>query len=790
MLKNYLKIAFRNIIKNKRYSFINIFGLAVGIAAFSLIVLYVQYEFSFDKYNTKGNRIYRVLNEWQGQYTEPFTPGPLAPKLIDELPEVVTAARLRILNNIIVNYDSASFYEDNLVQSDPQIFKIFSFGFIHGDAKTALNNPNSIVISKRIAEKYFGTENPIGKNLRISNSLEFKITGVINNTPDNSHIIFDFLIPLSHPLTDWKTMQYVTYILLNNNVNPKEAEAKCNRIVQSYFNFNPLARPSNQQKFHFQNLFDIHFQTNIRGETSTTNVNVVTIYVLISIAFLILIIASINYINLNTARALRQIKDFGVRKVIGASRKQLIYQHLSHSIISTAISFSLALVFIEIILPSFSSFINRKLNFASVGWEVILLYSFVFIVFVGLATGAYPAFRTSSYSPIKLLNNDLIGYSKKSAIRNALVIFQFSISIILIVYLLTIEKQLNYLKTKDTGYNKEQIVILNIRDRGTLKNAAVIKNSLLQNPAIKYVSFSNHLPDNIQNAVPMEFPGNPGRTNIPLIYFTVVDKDFLDLYNIKILKGRNFYKNFTTDNQGSFLLNETAAKELGWDNPLWKNYHMIWNNCSGKIVGIIKDFNYHSLREKIGPMLLYYNPDKKYYRYISIKIRAGHITPAINYIRSVMHKISPDIPFEYRFFDEEFNRTYLPEMKLEQFISTFSFIAILLASLGLLGLMSITAEAKTKEIGVRKVLGASGIQIVFLLSKEFAKCIMIAIFIAFPIAYYLVSRWLLNFAYKITPDVWIYLFAVLLTSFIAGITVSYQSYKAATANPIKALRYE
>jgi putative ABC transport system permease protein len=795
LFKNYLKISFRNISLHKGYSFINIFGLAVGLAALVLILLYVQYEFSFDGYHEKSDQIYRLAIKWvdffgEGTTENVLTPMPLAPALKAEFPDVLSAARLTLSHSTSISYGEKNFLEKQFFFADPDIFKIFSFPLVQGDPGTALKDPNSIILSEPMAKKYFGSENPLGKVLVRNGKDPFKVTGVLKDIPANSHFVMDFVIPFEFlqsrtSLKKWGAFSYYTYLVLRKDADPQALEGKFTALLGKHWK-EDVGKDWGAKNYVFlQPLSKIHLYSHCYSEIAA-NSDIKYIYLFSAIALLILVMSCINYMNLATARAARRCREVGIRKVVGAKRKQLIRQFLGESLVLTFIALILAIIMVEISLPAFNSFIERELSFNFLKNSAVLLGIFVF---VGLLAGSYPALAISSFKPVTVIKDKYSSGPTGSALRNFLVVTQFTISIILLVCTFVVKNQLSFIKNADVGYTKDQVVVLKIRDIETRNKITAIKTGLLRHPNILSVSFSNALPNEMNMKQSISWPGKP--ENVKALMFALfVDYDFIDLYGIKILKGRNFSRDFPSDKQGVYLLNESAVKSLGWEDPIGKDFSGESGlELRGKIVGIVKDFHLVSFHNKIEPLYLYLKPGM-YSQYISVKIRGNNIPGTIKFLEKNMKTFSPAYPFEYSFFDDIFDSVYGTEQKLGDAFGIFAFTAILIACLGLFGLASLSAESRTREIGIRKVLGATVTNVTLMLSKEFTRWVLLANIIAWPAAFYFMNNWLQNFAYRATLGIEIFILSGLLTLIIALGTISYQSIRAASANPVESLRYE
>jgi putative ABC transport system permease protein len=795
MFKNYLKIAFRNISQHKGYSFINIFGLAVGLAALVLILLYVQYEFSFDRYHEKADQIYRIAIKWGEFFGEDttesvLTPMPLAPTLKAEFPEVLSAVRVQSYGETAVSYGEKNFLEKRFFFADPDILKIFSFPLLQGDPETALKDPNSIVLSGRMAKKYFGSENPLGKVLVCNGQDPLKVTGVMKDIPANSHFVMDFVIPFEFlqartRFTKWVTFSYLTYLLLRKDADLQALAGKFTALLGKHWKEVEGTDWAAKNSVFLQPLSKIHLYSHCDHDIAA-NSDIKYIYLFSAIALLILVMSCINYMNLTTARSARRSREVGLRKVVGAKRKQLIRQFLGESLVLTFIALILAVIMVEISLPAFNSFIERDLSLNLPKNAMALLGIFVL---VGLLAGSYPALAISSFKPVTVIKGKFSSGPTGSALRNFLVVTQFTVSIILLVCTFVVQNQLSFIKNANVGYTKDQVVVVKIRDEETVNKMTAIKSVLLQHPDILSVSFSNALPNEMNMKQSVSWPGKP--ENVKALMFALfVDYDFIDLYGIKIIKGRNFSRDFPPDKQGVYLLNESAVKSLGWEEPIGRDFSGESElELRGKIVGIVKDFHLLSFYNKIEPLYLYLKPGM-YSQYISVKIRGNNIPGTIKFLEKNMKTFSPAYPFEYSFFDDIFASVYRAEQKLGDAFGIFAFTAILIACLGLFGLSSLSAESRTREIGIRKVLGATVTNVTLMLSKEFTRWVLLANIIAWPIAYVVMKQWLQNFAYRAVLGIEIFILSGLLALLIALGTVSYQSIRAAAANPVESLRYE
>ncbi len=792
MLKNYLKIGLRNIRRNKGYSFINIAGLAVGMATLILIALHVQYELSFDSFHKKKDRIYRVVLQDTGHFYEgsdylAVTPAPLAPAMMDILPEVTLATRVKDISEALIQYDDKSFYAEGLY-ADEFFLEIFTFPLALSDKKSSLREPFSIIVSKSLAGKIFGDKNPLGETLRLFEQYDYKITGILEDIPENSHLKFDFLVSIYHNhLSAWRSnISYYTYFELHKDATAGNLENKISAFAGKMDAPQPGQKIKTKTNLVIQPLDEIHFTTDVNFEISN-NTDKKYIYLFSSIGLLILVIACINYMNLSTARFSKRGREIGIRKVVGAQRRQLFGQYISESLTISFIAVLLALILVHLVHPWLRGFSGRPVEINYAENPMLLLFLAGIVFFTGLLGGSYPAFVLSSFQPVKILHGFPGNLKRSSRQRSILVIMQFCASIVLIIGMVIIYKQLIFLKNKDTGYKREHIIAVSVSERGIESNYKTIKNLLLENPDIINVASSSDLPFNIANRCPATFKDANYEEKTMLFYEISVDYDFFDLYGIEFIEGRKFSVEFSSDERNTIILNETAARTIGWDKPIGKQFSM-WYVKNGTVIGIAKDFNFHTLRNPIEPLHFYLRPD--YANYISVKVNPGNLTRTIPFIESTIKKFGGKYPFEYTFIDEGFNRMYLSEKNLGLMVGCFSGLAIFIASLGLIGLASYTAERRFKEIGIRKVLGSSVPGILVLLCQGLIKRIMLANLVAWPIAYYFMNKWLQIFTYRINLNVWPFILSGLAAFCIALLTIGYQSYKAATANPVDSLRYE
>lgn len=808
MFKNYLKVALRNLKRYKVYSLINIAGLAIGMACFLLIFLFVQDELSYDRYHNNSKWIYRITAEAyvaEKAIHAASTPAPLGPTLINEFPEVLKAAR--ILNSSserLVSFGQKKFYESRFFFADPSVFDVFTYPFKKGDPKTALNEPYSVVITEETAEKYFGNEDPVGKVINVNNRADYRITGVLKDIPRNSHFNLDFLasfITLAETnkrlSEDWGNLSYFTYCLLRQDCLPAELEKKLPLIVKKYVgkyfeSFKGMLSDKiieewkSAFKFHLQPLTKIHLHSRLFYEIEA-NSDVSYVYIFSIIAFFILVIACINFMNLSTARSSSRAKEVSMRKVVGAQRAQLIRQFLAESFFLTFISLLFAIGIVEVFLPAFNRISGKEMSLSYSGNWMVLVGLVGTTILVAVLSGSYPAFLLSAFLPVDVIKGSLKKGLAASSLRKILVVFQFSVSITLIIGAIIIYNQLAFIRNKNLGFDQEQLVAIRARNPEMIRSYESAKNELMQNPDIISVAASSGLPAKDLGTQNTFRPEGAGENDYIIMYTVSVDYDFLKTLGIKLASGRNFSRDFPGDVNGAFILNEAACQKFGWESPLGKTIEQMG---SGKktVIGVVKNFHYLSLHQKIDPLVIQFDPED--FDYFSVKIRPQNIRRTLAYLENTWRKFDPAHPFEYSFLDEDVDKLYKADKNFGEIFICFTILAISIACLGLFGLTSFTAEKRTREISIRKVFGASVSNIVILLSREFARWVLFANLVAWPFAYYAMKRWLQNFAYRSSIGIWIFILAAASAFAIALLTVSFQAIRAALANPVEALRYE
>lgn len=796
MLKNYFKIAWRVLLKSKVYSFINLGGLAIGMACCLLIVLYVRDELSYDQFHENAHRIYRVLaesgNEEDRVLESANTSFRVGPALKQSFPEVLDAIRFREGYRGVLSYGEKSFAEKKFYFVDPTVFEVFTFEFAIGDPKTALAQPNNVVLTERTARKYFGDADPIGQVLHYegwAGPADLTVTGVLKNLPQNTHFDFDFLgsldiIDTSDFYWTWFTSLW-TYILLPENYPPEQLQAKFPDFIDRQIKPN-LDRDESWFILDLEPLTDIHLYSQLDVQMKPTS-NILFVYLFSAIAAIILILACINFTNLATARSLKRAKEVGMRKALGSQRYELIAQFLGESMLICILALALAIALAELSLPLFNSLAEKAIRIDYFNDGFVLLALFGTVLVTGLLSGSYPAFALSRFQPVTVLKGTPgTGQTGSFTLRKSLVVFQFFISIVLIISVIAISSQLEFIRAKNLGANIEQVVVIPMSEK-----AESFLNTIKQNSNVINASVSSRVPVEIESFDTRPVFVQGFEKPIQMENFNI-DEDFLATYQIELVAGRNLSRQFASDST-AFLLNESAVQAFGWGTPemaIGKQIGWQFNYKKGQVVGVVKDFHMVSLHEAISPLILHKLPEAYWYNFISVRLRPQDISESLAFIEETWQNFNPRGGYDYFFVDDSFAKIHRADVRFGQVVSVFTAMAIVIACLGLFGLISYTAEQRTKEIGIRKVLGASVAGIVRLLSKEFVKLVMIANLVAWPIAWYAMRLWLQNFAYRIELNFWHLLLAGSVALLIAIASVSSQAIKAALADPVKALRYE
>ncbi|AKD56367.1 cell division protein FtsX [Spirosoma radiotolerans] len=818
MLTNYLKIAWRTLRKQQGFTIINIFGLAVGLACCMLIMLYVLDELSFDRYNAKADRIYRVQSDIKfGGNDMHFAaaPDPLGPTLKKDYPQVEQFVRLHQRGTWLVKRagETTNLREANITFADSTLFDVFTLPFVSGDPKRALAEPNSVVISESAAKRHFGNQNPIGQPMVFENTKIFKVSGVMRDMPQNSHFHSDFFLSMrndDYPWGQWLSINHHTYILLKPGqagapTDPAVFAKNFDTILKKYVgpqamqvlgtSMEQFQKAGNQVKFWLLPLTDIHLHSKQQVELAP-NGDIQYVYIFSAVALFILLIACINFMNLATARSANRAKEVGVRKVMGSERQQLIGQFMTESVLTTLLAMILACGMVVLALPSFNTIAGKQMSIVQLVSPYYLPLLIALPIVVGLLAGSYPAFFLSSFQPIKVLKGGTafrnINRSFKSAdLRSGLVVFQFMMSVVLIVGTIIVYRQITYIQTKNVGFKRDQLLTVNgVYSLG--KQAETFKQEVMRLPGVVSGSISGFLPTpSNRNDMAFFAEGESSRNKGVNMQTWGVDYDYIKTLAMQLVQGRDFSRAFGADSSG-IILNEAAVKVLGFKDPIGKR---VWrfDDPQGKtqktytIIGIVKNFHFESLRRNIGALSLVLDANSGA---ASFRLSSTNLPTLMKEVEARWKQLAPDQPFSYQFMDDSFDEMYRAEQRVGTIALTFAALAILIACLGLFGLAAFMAEQRTKEIGVRKVLGASVGSIIGLLSKDFLKLVLISIVIASPIAWYAMGQWLEDFAYKIDIEWWMFLLAGLLAVGIALLTVSFQSVKAALMNPVKSLRSE
>ncbi len=793
MFKNYFKIAFRNLWKNKVFSFINIMGLTVGMTACFLIFLYVKFELSYDAFNSKADRIYRLVTDLKTPSDNlhiGVTSWAFAPKIKSELPEVQSFARIS-RGSFLITKGNIKFQEDKCLFANSSLFHLFDFKLLQGNPQTALKNPYSIVLSETYAKKYFGNENPVGQTLLFSGDhIPASVTGVMKDIPDNSQIKTDLFVSMS-TLTQkinagiddqWDNFGATSYLLLTPGANAIGLEKKFPAFLTNW-----IGTDMDKAQMHYtlslEPLRDVYLYSD-RDASKTGNIR--NVYIFSIIAVFILLIACFNFINLTTARASERAKEVGIRKVVGASKRQLARQFIGESVLLCLISFILVIGLSVLLLPSFNHLSGKMIShgiFSNFSYLILLFFASVCI---GLIAGIYPALVLSSFKPIIVLKGRFSSGTKGILLRKGLVVAQFTISIALIIGTIIVYSQMKYMRNQDLGFNKDQMIIL---DSNGDSARFAFAQSLLSIPNVKSVSLSSSAPGMGNSEAYSQVENKNGDMQVATLARYAVDFNFIPQYKMKMVAGRAFSKDFATDTTQAIILNETAVRQFGYSSPdqiIGKRFDQ-WGR-QGKVIGVVKDFHYRSLQQNIKPLSMVIQPESE--GLVNVNVSAADLPQTLAVIESKWKQMIPARPFSYTFLDDTFNKQYRNEDRFEKLFFNFAILAIFISCLGLLGLASYSTLQRTKEIGIRKVLGASVSGITSLLSKDFIKLVLIALVIASPLAWFGMHKWLQGFAYRINIGFWVFILAGLLAILIAVLTVSFQAIKAAVANPVKSLRSE
>ncbi len=793
MFSNYLKIAFRSLLKSKSTSVINILGLSIGMACGVIIFLFVQHELSYDRFHAKSDDIFRVLtiDEALGVSSNlvGITLPALGPAMDSAFPEVEKRVRMMPQGRQLINYEQQGFYSEHFAYAEPTLFEVFDFELIAGDTEKALTEPNTVIFTQSMATKTFGSENPIGKRIDIGNQAGIEVVGIMADVPDNSHLNFDVIVSMQQAdttsgfaqfLRSWQSISMVTYVELADKESEENVESKMEDLIRANDvgdNFSVTLQP----------LKDVHLKSNgiLFENYNLKKTDISYVYTLAAVGLFVILIASFNFMNLSTARSANRAQEVGVRKVFGAIRSQLINQFMIESVVLCLVSFLLALTLVTIT----SSFINLPIEqnlsiyfLSNLEWT---LGGLAFVLFLGVFSGSYPALLLSGFNPISILRGSFKTSSKGVLLRKSLVIFQFTISITLIIGTAVVYDQLQHQRNIDKGFDSEQVITLNVGHPSLQQSMPVLINKLEQNPDILKNAMTTGMPGRTFGRRGVR-PEGVGQEDTWIISVFSFDENFMDLMDMEVIDGRGYDKEMQTDESQAILINEAMAKELVWEHPIGKK--ITFGQQERTVIGVVKDFHFASMRHKIEPLAMFFSPSGG--GNLAVKFASDEVGETMSFIQGVWNEVFPNSPLEYRFFDEEFGQQYASDERFGKLVFSFTWLAIFIACLGLFGLSAFTAEQKTKEIGVRKVLGASITGIVLLLSKQFSQLIGVAVVLAIPFGYYLMNAWLGDFEYRVEIN-WIwFLVSAFASILIALLTVTFQSVKAATTNPSDSLRYE
>jgi putative ABC transport system permease protein len=790
MLQHYLKTATRILLKYKVYSFINIMGLAIGLACSILMLLFVKNELSFDRFHADKDNIYRVniIEEQSGEMTSSaITTGAVGPSMLEEFPEVKAMVRLSNPNDGFFTWQNKHFFTTTVSHADSSFFSLFSFKLLSGNPETALTEPNTIVLSRKLAEQIFGEKDPVGEFIRFNNKDNLLVTGVAEIPPVNSTIQFNALISFSSlynrsdVFLDWDGgWNYITFVGLDQNINLKTFAEKFPGFLEKHINYK-YKQVGITLYLMIQPMKDLHLRSNLDYDLDTRG-DLSKIYIFTAIAIFILIIACINFMNLATARSMKRAKEVGLRKVVGAEKIQIIRQFLGESITTSLIALIGAIILIEIFQPEFNRLVNTDLQLfrmENIGFIAGIL---ILTLGVGLLAGSYPSFFMASYQPVKIIKGDFNVRSGKPVLRNILVVFQFFISSGLILFTLLVYSQMKFVNKKDLGFQKENVIYLTLHDPQAREKLEILKAEFRNIPGVISAGASTGMPGYgiTSNGY---FP--EGYEEPLMIHALDVDHDFLDLMKIPVVAGRNFSKEYTTD-ADALLINETLAKKLSWTDPIGKK---IMRDGEHRVIGVISDFHFATLHAKIEPLLITMKPWDGFY-YLAIRLSAGDIQNTLSAIEKKWNDILPNQPYSHVFLDNYIQTAYAAENNTGETFLYFSLLAIFIACLGLFGLANYSGEQKRKEIGIRKVYGASSRNILTLLSSDYTKWVILANILAWPLAYWAMERWLQLFEYRTSIGAWIFVLTFCITSVISLVTIIYQVIHAARANPVDTIKYE
>ncbi len=790
MLRNYVNVALRNLTRNKSASLIKIISLSVGMICFAIISLFIFHELSYDRFHENPEQVFRIVkdfvNDDGSKIPDATTPPAFGPAIQRDLPEVAYTTRLfpNWGRKYLVQHDDIRSYEEGVIRIDSSFFDVFSFPFVKGEKKTATANPNFIILTESTAKRIFGNDEPMGKALKMDIAqvgTDFLVTGILKDVPENSHFTFDFLISLrtfDDPLddvplnTNWGFYNFYTYVRLNPGADLQAFQSNLQTVFKKY-------NPDNKTECYAQPLTDIHLKSNLKWELST-NGDYSYIRILAIIALFTIILAAINYVNLVTAQSARRAKEVGIRKASGAVRSSLVKQFLFESLIMVIVATVVSIAVVESILPQLKNLFNSTLSFFDAGSIYVLGMVIGAGIVTGLLAGLYPAFYLSSFHPVKVLRGTVTGFGGDTFLRKGLVTFQFIISTVLIIGTFVISSQINFVQNKKLGFSQENIMI--VYNAGGLQNRQSLLTEVKKSNGVKNAGAANGVLGGLNWTTTAQAKG---RENSLLLNLLITDYDFLDVMGVNFREGRNFSRDTQADSS-ALILNETAVKQLGIKDVIGSQ--VTAGGDPYTVIGVIDDFHFSSFHEPIKPFGFFLS--ERSVNKLFVKIQGDNMVKSIDEIQKIWTALVPERPFEFTFQDEQVSKLYASEVKFQKLFSNFTFIAILIACLGLFGLSAYTAQQRTKEIGIRKVLGASIVGVTQLLSKEFLKLVFLAIAIAVPIAWYAMNEWLQNFAYHIELRPWMFVISGVVAVLIAMFTISFQFIKAANSNPVNSLRNE
>jgi len=789
MIKNLLKSVTRHIRKHYGYSILNILGLTLGITSALFLIIYVSDEISYDRYHENSNRIYRVsskITETDDQFTWNVAQIPFGPQVVQDYPEVQSFVRFINMPRALYKYEDKEFIEENFYFVDSTLFDIFSYKVLKGEVRSAIKDPDKIVLTETVASRYFGDDDPIGKTFTAGEDT-YEVTGVIEDIPFNSHFRFDAVAArnnLPKQIGSWGNFGVFTYLLMPEGVDVDAFETKMQGMYDAHMKtiFEPLHITI---EYIMEPITRIHLYSTNAGEPEPTG-SITYVYIFGIIALFLVLIAAMNYMNLATARSAGRAREVGMRKVVGSRRSTLIAQFLSESVVLTIISLILSIILLIILLPKFNMLAGKSFSL-SILYSPVVVISFIGVIIVaGIIGGSYPAFFLSRFSPVTVLKGEITKGSAGSLFRKILVVIQFTISVVMIVCTLIVFRQLNYLKTMDQGFNQDNVLTLQL-NRGMVRKYPVLRQALLENENIRYVTSTNTPVGEGSGKVIFNVETDQGMVQRG-VNFAVVDHDFIDALGIRMIEGRDFQQDMPSDTLLAVVVNETLANRLGWQDPIGKKVELgDENTLRASVIGMMADYHQTGMYNEIESLMLVY---RELGNIIYVKLSGNNTGQTISFIESKWNEVFPDQPFSYTFLKERFNRQFETDEKRGLIFTLFTILAILIACLGLFGLASYMVEQRTKEVGIRKVFGANEGVIIRLISKDFLILVSISIVIALPVAYYFMNNWLQNYVYRTKIGVMLLILAALLTVVITFITISYKAYQAAIMNPASSIRTE